>query len=531
VRRAGLLLLVLLAPATARGASLEQVARLLDGWDVTGAEAALAEIEAAGELPPKGVFLKARLRVFQGENQEAWNLLDGLSIDGGPEDEVERLRLAVKAVLETTRGWVETETPDGHFRIRHPRGPDAVLVPMLAEALTGIRTRLGERLGVIPDHPVLVEVYPSVIDLAFVTGLTEANMTDSGTIAIAKYCRLMITSPRALLRGYDFLQTLAHEYLHLLINKRSQGRVPIWLHEGLARYFEHFWDRDGVPKLKPTEESLLAAALRDGELVPFEAMSPSMALLPSQRHTMLAFAEVQTSIAFLLDRFGADAASRLLELLGSGRAKDLDDALRRVTRQDAAGFERQWRRWLKRQGLRIHEGVAPTFRRFRLSARAEDAEELDAMEKGVRDHVMLGDLLRGRSRHRAGLEEYRRAEKKAGGLARSLVRCRQATAHLSLEEPEAAIRAVADLPELQPGVMMAYVLLGKAHLRLERWEGARRWLQEAVRYNPFDPEVQDALRRACHELKDEPCAGRAAAALAILTRAGPRPEPDTGDKE
>jgi len=519
-----LLLLLALAPGVARGAELPHVAWLLDVWDVVAAEAELAEIEAAGELPPEGIYLKARLRFFQGEYEEATSLLEGVSPGNVPKVTLDRLRHAVAAVRDVTRGFVEVETPDGHFRIRHPPGPDAVLVPMLVDALPRIRQRLGKRIGVLPDHPVLIEIYPGVEDLARVTGLTDANMKDSGTIAIAKYCRLMVTSPRALLRGYDWRQTLAHEYLHLLISKRARSEVPIWLHEGIARYHEHFWSSDAAPGLKPHEETLLAAALRDGELVSFEEMSPSMALLPTQRHTMLAFSEVQTTIAFLLERSGADAVSRLLGVLGSGRSRKLDDALREVAGLSVAGFERQWRRWLKRQGLRIRKDVAPTFRRFRLSARPEDAEELDAMEKGVRDHVLLGDLLRGRNRHRAGLEEYRRAERSAGGLTRSLVRCRQASAHLALDEAEAAISVVEELPELQPGVMMAYVLLGKAHLRLGRHGEARRWLEEAVGYNPFDAAVQTALLKACQEAKDEPCAARTANALKVL-RGPARPLP------
>ena len=40
----------------------------------------------------------------------------------------------------------------------------------------------------------------------------------SGTIAICKYNKLMFTSPKAMLRGYEWLDTLSHEYVHFVIS-------------------------------------------------------------------------------------------------------------------------------------------------------------------------------------------------------------------------------------------------------------------------------------------------------------------------
>jgi len=479
---------------------------------VSAAEARLAGIEAQGELGPAGQFVKARLRFFQGEYAEALALLEEVPADPARDE----LESAVRAVAEETRGFVEVPMEGGHFRVRHEPGPDAVLVPMLADALPRIRERLGKRLGVVPDHTIVIEVYPTTASLARVTGLTEKNMEDSGTIAIAKWSRLMITTPRALVRGYRWKQTLAHEYLHLLITKRSRNRVPIWLHEGLSRYHEGFWDTDEAPRLRPAAESLVAAALKAGELISFEEMSPSMALLPTQRHTMLAFAEVQTAIAYLLERSGADAVARLLGALRDAAEPDLDAALKAVTGKTVAGFERDWRRWLKRRGYRVRKDVSPAFRRFKRSARPDDVEELDGLEKSIRDHILLGDLLRGRKRPKAGLAEYERAESRGGGRQRAFVRCRQASALLELDQPDAAIEAVRELPELQPGVMMSYVLLGKAHLRKGDNEEAVRWLRLALDHNPFDAMLHTSLLVACVALEDRRCVDRSKAALVAL---------------
>ena len=518
------ILLAVVAAGPGQDLALEAAARALDAWDVTAAEGLIANVEAEGDLGPEGTALKGKLRFYQGAYAAAAELLAGVPAGLVPEGLAESVRAAGAATL----GFVEVATSDGAFRIRHAPGPDAVLVPMLQEALPRIRERLGARLGVMPDYSIVVEVYPDTASLARVTGLTEDNMEDSGTIAIAKFARLMITTPRALVRGYAFRRTLAHEYLHLLITRRSRNNTPIWVHEGIARYHEGFWDQDEPPRLRPPEESLVAAALSAGELVSFAAMSPSMALLPTQRHTVLAFAEVQTAVAYLLERAGEGAVGRLLDALAAD--PDLDAALRAVTDAGEARFEKDWRRWLARRGYRVRDDVAPAFRRFRRSARPDDAEELDGLDKVVRDHLRLGDLLRGRGRAKAGLAEYGRAEGRSEGRGRAAVRCRQASALLELDRPKEAIAAVADLPELQPGERLATVLLGKAHLRLGHDGEARRWLLQAIEQNPFDSEVQAGLVEACDALGDLACAKRARDALAVLGQAGPGGPPgERGD--
>src|SRR5256885_17065872 len=86
-----------------------------------------------------------------------------------------------------------------------------------------------------------VEVYESAQALARVSPLTVAEIKASGTIALCKYNRLMITTPRALIRGYPWIDTLSHEFVHYLVTKKGRGNVPIWLQEGLAKFLETRW--------------------------------------------------------------------------------------------------------------------------------------------------------------------------------------------------------------------------------------------------------------------------------------------------
>ena len=62
-------------------------------------------------------------------------------------------------------------------------------------------------------------------------------------------------------------------------------------------------------------ESLLATAVQQRTLISFDAMSPSMAKLPSQEATATAFAEVFTVIEFLYERDGPGMVQRLLDAM------------------------------------------------------------------------------------------------------------------------------------------------------------------------------------------------------------------------
>ena len=97
----------------------------------------------------------------------------------------------------------------------------------------------------------------------------------------------MLTSPRGLARGYGWRDTIAHEFVHYFVTKVSKNTVPIWLHEGIAKFQETRWRDAPGHKLDPPQEDLLARSLKKDQLITFEQMHPSMALLPSQRLPLL----------------------------------------------------------------------------------------------------------------------------------------------------------------------------------------------------------------------------------------------------
>src|SRR5205823_2133054 len=187
----------------------------------------------------------------------------------------------------------------GHFVISYAPGADEVIVDLAGDTLEAAYDALGSDLGYTPDEPVRVEILGKPADLAKMSPLTEDEIETTGTIALSKYNKLMVVSPRATLTGYPWMDTLNHEYTHLVVSAVSHDTVPVWLQEGLARYEQERWRHDGGAALPATDQQLLAAALKNRRLIDLDAMYPSMAKLPSQEAAALAYAEVLTLVSWI----------------------------------------------------------------------------------------------------------------------------------------------------------------------------------------------------------------------------------------
>ncbi len=212
------------------------------------------------------------------------------------------------------------EERSAHFLMRYP-AEDAVLVPYALEALESAYTALHQDLGFEEEIPIRIEIYRSPSDLAAVSSLSPAEVARTGTIALCKWARLMVTTPRALAYGYPWLDSMNHELVHYAVSSLTGDRAPVWMQEGLAKFLERRWREPAGGRLAPSMEHLLARALRTGKLISFDAMHPSMAKLPSAEDATLAFAEVANAIAYLHSLGGMPALRATIQKVGERRRR------------------------------------------------------------------------------------------------------------------------------------------------------------------------------------------------------------------
>ena len=130
----------------------------------------------------------------------------------------------VNKIYQTTGKFKEVKTE--HFLFRYVEDKDAILVDYALNTLEKAYCAVGNDLNYFPKEPVLVEVFPDAESFCTISTLTREEIETSGTVAICLFNRVIITSPRLQPRGYQWLDTLTHEYVHYVIMEKTYNRVP-----------------------------------------------------------------------------------------------------------------------------------------------------------------------------------------------------------------------------------------------------------------------------------------------------------------
>jgi predicted Zn-dependent protease len=542
------LLPALLIPLPARADEQDEIAAqaiarrgllALSSWDVEAASAALEELLLRYPSSPEVAFLKGRVLFEQGRYDEAARVMQGAAAEAGDSEGMaaEHLRLA-RAAAEEVRGGETTES--AHFRFTAKAEKDRLLAPYALATLEEAFGALTADLGYSPQDKVRVEVYDSPQALARVSPLTVADIKGSGTIALCKYNRLMFTSPRALLRGYGWLDTISHEFVHYLVTRRGRNRVPIWLQEGLAKFLETRWRGPAGASGGEFQDRMLSSAARENRLIPFAAMHPSIAKLPTQEQAALAFAEVEAAIRLLYARGGQQALTELVAAMASGMTDE--QAVAQAYGKPFRDFEADWRKDVSRprgeagragskskgdgrgevamgghRKLVFKDDVRP--KKEGGSPLGDDGPGAEPKNPRARKAAHLGDLLFARGRFAGAAAEYGRARKlsdPAGEddprLLRRLGFCelRQGRLMQALSALERAVAADAEDPTAQ-------VLFAQALLASGQHGRARAALEAAVGQDPFDPQLHAVWLQLARAEKDAPTATREERALALLS--------------
>jgi tetratricopeptide (TPR) repeat protein len=539
-----LLLLALAAPGAPAApdpaheveAGIAEVERLLGQWQFDLARALAERTFAAHPDLPAVQFMAGWMKFQLGESQAAADLIDRAAAAFGDRIERDPRVALVRNTARLTRGFVRDESPDKQVVVQHAPGVDQILVPYLFETVTRTLTVVGEDLGYRVPHPIVVQILPDTQGLADSTGLTAQEIDTSGTIAVCKFGKLMIVSPRATLKGFGWLDTASHELVHLIISEKTLNQTPIWLHEALARYEDSRW-RSGEPLfqegLPPLEQSLLAGALAENKLITFEQMHPSMALLPSAEAAELAFAEVYMVARFLLAQKGYAGLRALLDGLREGNS-DLE-ALQSVYGWDQDSFVRAWTDWLKQQKLITLSGQdAPALEEKKPpSGSAGERALVENRRVDLRDLFHLGQLLRARGRSRASVLEYQKAADRAGPnhAAVWMILDKLGLALLAIDRLEPAAQAFRAALKIQPMDLEAHLYLARV---LQASDPKTAWLhlREALRINPLDPRVQAEALKVAKQLDQQgddqqdwkALAVRHQEALKLLLQHGAQPE-------
>ena len=508
-----------LAPATAWAATAsDAIEDLLDSWHVERARPLVEAMARDRGETPQVTYFRARMAFYGQRYEEALGLMDqALANASSQSPGWVMMREEIAAAAEVTKDYVIKKSPKGYFEIAYPPGKDEVLLPWAFEALDEAYEVFGRELGERPSTPVRLEFYPNSLVLAKVSSLTETDIKTTGTIALCKYNRLMVTSPNALLQGYGWVDTAVHEYVHYVINLKTSARVPIWMHEGLAKYLERTWRGQNEHRLPPSSEKLLRERLEAKNLVTFEQMHPSMAKLPSAEDASVAYAQVYTVMEYLHKQKGEGAFSQMLEKMDAGM--DAKAAYAATLGVGFGDFERTvWPTYLRSRpkvDFVQADGFDDTLT-FKLDPKAKAPTELEQIATPeAKQHVQLGLMLQTRGRPKAAAVQYEKAVRLMGD-SNPIVQTRLAQARLESGDAQGALDALEPARRSYATYVTTWLIMGKAAATLGEHKKAREYLDEAARINPFDPEVHAMLAAAYKELGDADEATRSRERAALV---------------
>ena len=329
-------------------------ARATDLTIATDYDKARAELAKADPNSPAVIVAKARLALYEEDCDLAAALL--ARADVGQSDDGRLLADVGRGCARVIAATVVDKDDANGIIIRYQDESDRVLTPLLVDTVVKARVSLGKDLGVEWKRPTRITVVRDLLSLSAMTGLPYKAAQTTGTVAVAKWGRVTLLSPRASHHGYPFRDTLAHELTHLAIAMQSRDRAPLWLHEGVARREEVRWREPGVFDDRPSPESVVLRGMDMKLDLALDKLGPSIAMLPSADAAMVAFAEVTSFVKYFVEVSAPDALPRLLVALRT--AKSADDALKEVSGETLAQWDVKWRAQLAK---RAKEPLSPMF--------------------------------------------------------------------------------------------------------------------------------------------------------------------------
>lgn len=487
----------------------------LEATDLPCARAVVDAQRKDGDRSPELDLLEARVRFREGDFAEAATSLraaaaradkldlsvvgDGL-FDGVVNVDAAKARgdrtLLREALNEEVAFYVQSaeihaalvETKVGDITVVHDPGIERILVEQTAQILKLARERIAPKLGGDLPFGVRVELYPDAATFARASGLPLEAIRTTGVVAISKWNRMLVTSPRTRPNGYGWKDTVVHEWIHGLVSYHTGEKAPIWLQEGIAKSLDPLWRAD-LYQIPVHYQSLLAGARQSGDFVTFEQMHPSIAFLPSADLAALAYAQVSTMMDLLRRTRGPDALPKVMALVREG--EDARDAVAEVANGgDFAAFEAEWRAWLagaKLVGVKIASTPANVD-----GGTAIEGDPILARRKDLQNLARLGELMAGRGHHDAALAYYDEAVPEDGPPGPYLV-LRRAESLVALGRPDEAVAVLEQNLAFYPETSANQKLLGELYLARGDDKRALAAYAAAEDVNPFDVEVQTRL--------------------------------------
>lgn len=451
-------------PALVAPVDLKALADAITEMDVTRARQLAEQYQHAlltVEQNQRLALERARLSLYVGDCDSAEAILGSLPQE---DEQVGSLASVAKECAGAVAAARVVEDAERGIWLRLQDADDEPLAPYIAEVAHRAREAVRVDLGVELPRPLRIDVVRDLFSLSAVSGLPLEAAETTGTVAVARWGRVTLLSPRASRHGYPWEDTMAHEIVHLALSRATRDYAPLWLQEGVAKRQEQRWRTPRPFDDSDSHDGIARRALETGNSVGVNKLGPSIAMLPSADLASIAFSEVTSFIDYWIAENGRAAFRLLLAELRLLEERDPEAALRAVSGYGLGDWIRRWQTWLLQQDraaeAAAEPGTAPDMR-----------------------NVKLGDLLMRGQHFRAAADRFATALEPAPRVA--ALRFRASEAELAAGDAEAAkarLGAAADVDAPHAGW---FALSGRFASEAGDIEGAKSASAMALSLDPW----------------------------------------------
>jgi tetratricopeptide (TPR) repeat protein len=248
-----------------------------------------------------------------------------------------------KAEQEQRTHTAFTHESTRHFTIKFEGAENRGLYKFVLDRLEEAYGEVGRALLFYPTEEVIVFLYTNQQFFDVTRAPSWSGGVFDGKIRIPT-------------KGFEtqmdqLKKTLFHEYVHAVIQQMTEkgvskkgekinSAVPVWLHEGIAQYFEpDRGRRSGLLKLLVSQGGKTA-------IIPLSAMHGSFMGIGDPNVVGLAYEESLSAVQFLVERFGRFRLKMLIEDLAVKR--NLDEAMQSALLTSYEEFQARWQESLEK---------------------------------------------------------------------------------------------------------------------------------------------------------------------------------------
>jgi hypothetical protein len=236
--------------------------------------------------------------------------------------------------------WHEMQS--AHFIIYYSDGREAT-ASTAAEIAERWRAILIRKLEFTPDTRIPIYLYPDRRSFADAAGVAPGDQIVG--LAHTQTLKVRIDASGAFT---DISRVIPHELVHVFVFsqlREAAERLPLWMHEGLAKYLGDDWTG--------ADAELLADAASGSRLLPLSEISDEY---PKDKERLsIAYAESYSAVKYMADKYRLGAIRDLLAELEKGHS--FDSSMVYAIGVSPEQFETDWRqqlwsdydlnRWLK----------------------------------------------------------------------------------------------------------------------------------------------------------------------------------------